>query len=136
MFSFIYSGLCINSEARCNIVLIILSSGRMTWPLHVDLCYPHEVNGSPSYSGLYTNFSVIIYYIFVEKQLQYEGCMFCHSASDPECVSVHKFNYHCSLYFMMFCNVLLFVWAYDFRLIKVQLNQLRFNYLSKKSWQL
>ena len=76
MISFIYSGLCINIDSRCNIVLIILSSGRITWMVHVDLYYPHKENGSPSFSITHTNFSGIIDYIFVEKTVPVRGLHF------------------------------------------------------------
>ena len=66
------------------------------------------MNGSPLFSRPHTKFSGVIHYIFVEKKFQYKGCMFCNYSSDPECVLEHKFNNHCSLYVVMFCNVFLF----------------------------
>ena len=71
--SVIYSGLCINIKARFNVVVIILSYEWMTWPLHVDLYEPHEVNGSPFFNGPHTNFSGITDYIFVEKTAPVQG---------------------------------------------------------------
>ena len=73
LISFIYSGICVNSETTCNVVLIILSFRSIAWLIHVYICYPHKVNSSPSLSGLRTNFSGITYYIFVEKTVPVRG---------------------------------------------------------------
>ena len=94
MISFIYSGFCINIESRCNILLIVLSSVIMTWPLRVDLCYSQELNGFLCFSGSHTNFSRISNYIFVEKMVSVQGFHFCRYASDPKFLLEHKFNDH------------------------------------------
>ena len=102
LISVIYSGLGINNEAIYNVVSIILSSRRLTWLIYIDLCYPHEVNVSPFFSGMYTNFCGIIDYIFVEKTVTVRGLHFFCYASDTKCVLKHQFNNHCFLFFMIF----------------------------------
>ena len=91
LVSVIYSGLGIKNEAICNVVSIILSPRRLTWPNNIDLCYPHEVNFSPSFSGMYANFCGITDYIFVEKTIPVRGLHVFHYSSNTECVLKHQF---------------------------------------------
>ena len=79
----------------------------MNWLIHVDLCYPHEVNISPTFSGPHTYFIRITYYIFVEEMVLVRGWHVFHYASDPEYISEHQFKDHCYL-----CVIMPFVFVF------------------------